>query len=151
MYINNCFFFFYKKMRTDSLIILWVRKSSYESNSRGKPSKYLLQIIVFYKKMVYVKNTVRWQMIAQRKGGLTKAIMCARSLILRGRHTITLFKIYYSMFTDKSNHFNKNNQTISITTIKQRDLCWDYLIYYLSSCEMLPSHMFTNKKLNVWT
>ena len=32
---------------------------SYESNSRGKPSKYLLQNIMFYKKMDYVKNTVR--------------------------------------------------------------------------------------------
>ena len=51
--------FFYKQMCTDSLIISRVQKSSYESNSRGKPSNYFLQNIVFYKKMVYVKNTVK--------------------------------------------------------------------------------------------
>ena len=48
--------YFYKKVRTDSLIISRVQKSSYESNSKGKPSKYFLQNIVFYKKMVYVKK-----------------------------------------------------------------------------------------------
>ena len=49
------------KMRTNSLISLRVRKCSDESNSNGKPSKYFLQNIIFYKRMVYVKNIVRCQ------------------------------------------------------------------------------------------
>ena len=37
-------------MRTDSLIICSVQRSSYESNPRGKPSKYFLENNVFLQK-----------------------------------------------------------------------------------------------------
>ena len=44
-YLENTYF--YKKMCTDSLIILCVWKSSYELNSRVKQSKYCLRNSVF--------------------------------------------------------------------------------------------------------
>ena len=56
-------YFFYKKMRTDSLIIFSVRRSSYESNSRGKQSKYFLKITCFAKRCA----RIHWSFLACRE------------------------------------------------------------------------------------